>query len=353
VWTEVELAYRLMPVPERLLGVTGTNGKTSTTEMIVSALAASGYDAAAAGNIGRPLVDVIAESHDAVVVELSSFQLHYVDRFRAHVGVLLNIAQDHLDWHGSFDAYAADKSKLFATQTYDDVAIHFDDGVCARAASAGSGRRLAFSPVRVPDGGAGVDDGWIVVPQGRVVAVADLHARGGAMIANAVAAAAAACALGADPARVGKGLASFEPGAHRMEHVVTIDDVDYVNDSKATNPHATLAALDGLDGVVLIAGGRNKGLDLSVLGRAGAAIRTVVSIGESAEEIVRAFPETPVRRAPTMEDAVRLAARLARPGDTVLLSPACASFDMFPDYRARGEAFRAAVRGLAAGGETT
>lgn len=347
VTTEVDIAYELSPHPERLIGITGTNGKTTSTEMTVAALTGAGVDAVPAGNIGRPLVDVIEESHDVIVVELSSFQLEYARTLRCHIGVLLNIAEDHLDWHGSFEAYASAKTKLFAPQEHDDVAIHFDDVACARAASAGQGRRVPFSNAYKPAGGAGIEDGWIAVPEGRVVAVDELRVGGAAMIADATAAAAAAAAYGADLSLVAKGLASFEAAPHRLERVATVAGVTFVNDSKATNPHATLSALSGMSDVVLIAGGRNKGMDLSVLSRAAQTVKAVVAIGESTQEVLAAFPGVPGVAAETIDDAVRRAARLAKPGDTVLLSPACASFDLFADYRARGDAFHAAVTRLA------
>jgi UDP-N-acetylmuramoylalanine--D-glutamate ligase len=191
-----------------------------------------------------------------------------------------------------------------------------------------------------------------VVPQGRVVAADRLRSRGRPALANAVAAAAAACAFGAPPEPVGSALAAFAPLPHRMELVASPGGVSYVNDSKATNPHAVLAALEGLDRVVLIAGGRNKGLDLGSIARGSVGIVAVIAIGESSGEIESAFAGSgvAVERAAAMDDAVARAAAVARPGDTVLLSPGCASFDMFADYKARGEAFRAAVKRLAATG---
>jgi UDP-N-acetylmuramoylalanine--D-glutamate ligase len=347
VWSEVELAYRLAPVP--ILGVTGTNGKTTTTRMLAAALTAAGLRAEAAGNIGRPLADAALDDVDVLVAELSSFQLQHVVRFRAPVGVLLNLGEDHLDWHGSFDAYRAAKARLFERQGPGDVAVHLDDPLCAEAAARSGGRRVPFAVGPPPEGGAGVADGWIVVPEGRVVRLEALVVRGRPAISNAVAAAAAACAAGAPPEGVGRGLAAFRPLPHRMERVATVAGVEYVDDSKATNPHAVLAALEDLERVVLIAGGRNKGLDLSVLGAAGDRVRAVVALGESAGEVARAFAASgvPVERAASMEEAVARAAALARPGDTVLLSPGCASFDMFADYAARGRAFRDAVRRIA------
>lgn len=345
VWSEIELAYRLARAP--VIGITGTNGKTTTTRMLAAALVGAGYRAAAAGNIGAPLVDAAVEEHDVLVAELSSFQLRNIAAFRAPVGILLNIADDHLDWHGDRERYLAAKARLFENQRPEDVAIHHDDHASTRAASRSPGRTVAFSSGSVPPGGAGVDgDGWIVVPEGRVCEAALLRARGAPALANAVAAAAGACVFGAAPDAVGRALATFEPLPHRMELVATIGGVSYVNDSKATNPHAVLAALDGLDRVVLIAGGRNKGLDLTAIGSAADAVRAVIAIGESSPEIERAFAAegVPVERAATMDDAVARAAAVATARDTILLSPGCASFDMFADYKARGEAFRAAVK---------
>jgi len=353
VWSEVELAYRLASAP--ILGVTGTNGKTTTTRMLADALAAAGLRAAAAGNIGRPLIDAAVEDHDVIVAELSSFQLRHIVTFRAPVGILLNVAPDHLDWHGTFDDYVAAKARLLENQRAEDVAVHHDDETCARAAAT-KGKRLAFDVGTLPAGGAGVDaSGWIVVPEGRVVEASALRARGRPALAHAVAAAAAACAFGAAPDPVGRALAAFLPLPHRMELVAVVDGVSYVNDSKATNPHAVRAALEGLERVVLIAGGRNKGLDLGALAGGAGMIRAVVAIGESAAEVEAAFAASavPVLRATTMDDAVARASALAGPGDTVLLSPGGASFDMFADYKARGEAFRAAVKRLEAGAGPT
>ena len=349
VWSEVELAFRLAHAP--ILGITGTNGKTTTTKMLADALVAAGFRATAAGNIGRPLVDAVGEDHEVVVAELSSFQLRHVVSFRTPVGVLLNLAEDHLDWHGTFEAYAGAKARLFERQTSADTAIHRDDDRCGRAASETAAAHVPFSAGPPVDGGAGVRDGRIVVPSGEVLAANDLRARGRPALENAVAAAAAATAFGAAREAVGRALAAFEPLPHRMELVATIGGVSYVNDSKATNPHAVLAALDGAERVVLIAGGRNKDLDLSVLRSAAAAVRAVVGIGEAGTEIAEFFLDAGVaaERARSMDEAVARAAAIATPGDTVLLSPGCASFDMFADYKARGEAFRAAVKKLSSG----
>jgi UDP-N-acetylmuramoylalanine--D-glutamate ligase len=341
VWSEVELAYRLGVRP--LVGITGTNGKTTTTEMTVAALRAAGRDAVAAGNVGRALVG--ADTSAAVFAELSSFQLQGIDTFRVPVAVLLNVAHDHIDWHGSHEAYARAKARIFENQTSEDVAIVHDDEVC-RSLARGDASTILFADDRLPPGGAGVDDGWIVVPQGRVVELSMLRTSGRPNRADAVAAAAAACALGVEPREVGDALAGFEPRPHRIEHVATVDGVTYINDSKATDPHATLAALEGMSDVVLIAGGRNKGIDLSELADGAAHLHAVVAIGESAADIVAAFSQTgiPVEKAGSMDEAVARARELADGHGSVLLSPACASFDMYRNYEARGDAFRAAVR---------
>ena len=341
VWSEIELAFRLGVRP--LVGITGTNGKTTTTEMTVAALRAAGRAAIAAGNVGTPLVTFASGTE--IVAELSSFQLQGIEDFRVPVAVLLNVAHDHLDWHGSDDAYRRAKARVFENQGETDVAIVHDDPLC-RSIANGAATQILFADDELPSGGAGIEDGWIVVPQGRVVDAGRMRARGRPNRSDAIAAAAAACALGADPTTVGEALAAFEPRRHRIEQVAVIDDIAYINDSKATDPHATLAALEGMTGVVLIAGGRNKGIDLSELAVAAPHLRAVVAIGESAPEIDAAFASTgvPVEKAGSMEEAVARARELASAGDTVLLSPACASFDMFRNYEERGDAFRAAVR---------
>jgi UDP-N-acetylmuramoylalanine--D-glutamate ligase len=341
VWSEVELGWRSAAVP--VLGVTGTNGKTTTAEMLTAALTGAGFRAVAAGNIGRPLSEAAASDAEVIVAELSSFQLAHIVSFHSPVAILTNVAPDHLDWHGSFDAYAEAKTELFRRQRSGDCAVVRDDEICRRVGSAGAGRLVGFAVDGVPAKGAGVADGWIVVPEGRVVRTGALAAPGRAMLANAVAAAAAACAFGADPERAGAAIEAFRPGQHRMEVVAVVAGVEYVNDSKATNPHATLAAVEGMRGVVLIAGGRNKGLDLGALASAE-GVKAVVAIGEAASEVEAAFRNVTVVHADSMDEAVERASALARAGDTVLLSPACASFDMFADYKARGEAFRAAVK---------
>lgn len=347
VWGEVELAYRMARAP--ILGVTGTNGKTTVTEMLASALAGAGRRVRRAGNIGDPLSDAAASDCDVIAAELSSFQLHSIVSLRCPVAALLNVAPDHLDWHGSLDAYGEAKSRIFENQRRGDTAVvHTAETGWLRNPSP---QRVAFTDAPPPENGAGVLEGWIVTPEGRVVETARLRVRGRPNLGNAVAAAAVAAAFLGEPARgIGEGLAAFAPRPHRMEVVASVGGVSYVNDSKATNPHATAAALSGVEQAVLIAGGRNKGLDLSALAGWAEHLRAAVVIGEAGDEIEQALTPAGVRveRAGSMDEAVDIAAGLAAPGDSVLLSPACASFDMFADYRARGEAFRAAVKRLEA-----
>lgn len=343
VWSEVELAYRLGARP--LIAITGTNGKTTTTEMVAAILRADGRGAVAAGNIGTPLVDVIGS--DAIVLEVSSFQLHAIEAFRAPYAVLLNIGADHLDWHGSMTAYKRAKMRIFENQLATDLAVVHADPECDGMAAGIPARVTRFHEAARPIGGAGIEEGWIMVPQGPVIDVERLRSTARPFRADAVAAAAVTVAAGVSVEVVAQALATFTPSPHRIETVAVIDGVTYINDSKATDPHATLAALEELQDVILIAGGRNKGLDLSELSELTYALRAVIAIGEAADEIVKAFSHTSLRveRAGSMEDAVEQARAIATAGDTVLLSPACASFDMFADYRERGDAFRAAVLG--------
>ncbi len=342
VWSEVELAFRLGVEPA--IGITGTNGKTTAAQMTAAALTAAGHPAIAAGNVGTPLVEMVG-TDDIIVAELSSFQLDTIEEFRVPVAVLLNLAHDHIDWHGDFESYGRAKARIFGNQTAEDLAVVHADPLCGRLAGTGRARQIPFYEHSVPLGGAGVEDGWIVVPQGRVVAVETLANLARPFVADAIAAAAAACALGADPAGVGDGLTGFRPGRHRVEHVATIDGVRFVDDSKATDPHATLAALEGLTDVVLIAGGRDRSHALGDLAAASGTLRAVVALGEAAGTIERIFAPAGVEVLPvgSMDDAVATAIERAKPGDTVLLSPACASLDMFDDYEARGDAFRVAV----------
>ncbi len=348
VWSEIELAARELPNP--LVGVTGTNGKTTTTELTAHLLRAGGLDAVACGNQGTPLAGLV----DAVdpgawlVVECSSFQLEDVERFRPRAAALLNLAPDHLDRHGSLERYRDAKLRLFAAQQPGDLAI------LPRALRA-----------RVPAGARHVDDGppgphavaWAegglhVAGLGRVIGWDDVLLRGRHNRENAMAAAALAAHAGVEPPALAAGLASFAPVPHRLEPVGAVGGVAFVNDSKATNPDAALAALDAYPhGVHLIAGGRAKSTPFGPLAAASrAAVVRAYLVGEAGPEIGEAMSAAgvPTEEAGTVEAAVAAAAARARPGETVLLAPGCASFDQFSGYEERGEAFRAAARAAGA-----
>jgi UDP-N-acetylmuramoylalanine--D-glutamate ligase len=344
---EIELAWRDIDRP--VVAVTGTNGKTTVTTLIARMLVESGVAAIAAGNIGLPLSSAVGREVDVVVAEVSSFQLQFVDGFRPAVAVWLNLAADHLDWHPDVDAYAAAKARIWERQKDDDVAVvNADDPVVMAAAASAPARVVTFGlgrSERVPE--------WSVIgkmlrgPVGVVVGVDELPRAQPHDLANALAAAAAASAVGATVEGMRAALLGFEGLPHRLELVAVSHGVKWYDDSKATNPHAAAAAVAGFASVVLIAGGRNKGLDLSALAGAAGPVRSVIAIGEAADDVSRAFEGVrPVRLASSMDEAVRLAADEAQPGDVVLLAPGCASFDWYESYAQRGDDFARAVRSL-------
>lgn len=356
VRSEVDLAAELVQRANgpALAAVTGTNGKTTVTTLTAAMLTAAGVRAVTAGNIGRPLLEAVEDDIDVVVAEVSSFQLNFAtDAFRPRAAALLNLGSDHLDWHRTFDAYARAKSHVFAHQQGDDLLVfNADDPVVAGLAAEARGRRAPFSVAPGAASGYRVLDtagGQMLVTtdDAELVALETLPRRTPPDVANALAASALAIDLGADIESVRDTLTGFSGLAHRMQVVTERAGVRYVDDSKATNVHATVAAVGGLDHVVLLAGGRNKGLDLGELRTLAPRLRAVVAIGEATDEVAEAFAGiTPVVVATSMRDAVRAARDLAEPGDTVLLSPACASFDWYPSYSARGDDFAREVRGL-------
>ena len=354
IWSEPELAWRLLP--RRLLAVTGTNGKTSTTELLTAMLQEDGRAAVACGNIGRPVSEAAVEEREdtVLVAELSSFQLRFCHRLRPEVGLLLNLAADHLDWHRDLEGYAAAKARIWRAQRRADWAVANADDPATLALLEGTrGRHATFSGVHAVSLGVGREGDELVarLPDGSVslVGVGELgqapHHR-----ANTAAAATAALLYGASVGAVTHAARSFRPGRHRYELVATDErGVSFVDDSKATNPAAAASALAAAPSVVWIAGGLGKGVDLSILASSLAAVHDAVLIGRAAPELAEVClgAGVPVHHAVSMEDAVALASRLARPGDTVLLAPACASFDQFSDYAERGERFAAAVREIA------
>jgi len=350
VRAEIELAADRAAAP--IVAVTGTNGKTTVTGLVADMLSASGLVAVAAGNIGRPLLDAVGAPADVVVAEVSSFQLAFTEAFRPRVAVLLNLAPDHLDWHGTFEAYVRAKTRIFAAQSGDDVLVsNADDPVVARVAANAPARRIEFSTTS--SAGYGLVDDMLVDGDGvELLRRAELPS--GADVVNVLAAAAAGRAIGATIDGIRAAAIRLPRLPHRVATVGEAGGVRWIDDSKATNPHATAHALAGLDRVVLLAGGRNKGLDLGVLRERADRLVAVVAIGESADEVVAAFDGAvgEIRRASSMREAVRLAAARARPGDTVLLSPACASFDWYSGYEARGDDFAAEVAALTAAAES-
>lgn len=345
IWGEVELAYRMGDTT--FLAVTGTNGKTTTTSLLAAMLAEGGERSAAGGNIGVPLVDAVEQvgPGGVVALEVSSFQLLTIHEFRAEVAVLLNVAADHLDYHGDLERYAAAKARIVENQTSSDVFVtNLDDPVAMKIAAQAPGRVVTFS---AEDPGAdltvtGSSLTWRGEPFAPLESVA-LEGRGG--IEDALAAAGAALEHGVAPDAVARAVASFRPLAHRLQTVARIDGVDYVDDSKATNPHAALAALRGRRDVVLIAGGRSKGNDLGELRAGVPPVVAVVALGEAAAEVRAVFEGlVPVEIVPDMGAAVRAARAHAIPGGSVLLSPGCASLDMYTSYAARGDDFARCVR---------
>jgi UDP-N-acetylmuramoylalanine--D-glutamate ligase len=360
IWSEPELGWRLHP--RRLLAVTGTNGKTSTTELLAAMVTAGGLDAVPCGNIGTPFSSAAAgAAPDAVLVaELSSFQLRFAGTLRPEVGVLLNLADDHLDWHGGADAYAEAKGRLWEAQGPGDWAV-------ANAADArtlelrdrcASGAHATFSGEGEVDGtGVGVVDGHLHAHTpaftGPLLAVGALPLDAPHHVANVAAAACTALLAGVPAEAVAATAATFRPGRHRLELVHEAGGIRWVDDSKATNVHATAAALRSADSLIWLAGGLAKGVDLTALAPHLGAVHDAVLFGTAADELAQvcASAGVPAQVVGTIEEAVEVAAELTRPGDTVLLAPACASFDQFRDYAERGERFAAAVRVTVAEGD--
>lgn len=358
--SEIEFAYRRSISP--WVAITGTNGKTTTTALVTHLLNCAGIAARPVGNIGTPAISVVADATagEVLVAELSSFQLSLTEQFRPRVAVLLNVTPDHLDWHGSLENYAADKARIFANLTSDDTAIvDIDDAGSAPYAKAVEDGGVRVVPVSLDSGlsvGAVLDDGVLALKTGegrtlRLVGAEELKIRGSHNVSNALAAAAAAHAMGAGVADLRHGLTTFEPIEHRLEPVAVIGGVEWFNDSKATNPDAVIKALSAFIGrpVVLLAGGRNKGNEFDTLAEhAAGAVRAIVAFGEARDEIAAAFRRAGVQvaAAETLGEAVDDAVSLAEPGDAILLSPACASFDEFKSYGHRGDVFKTLVRSM-------
>ncbi|MFF7631787.1 UDP-N-acetylmuramoyl-L-alanine--D-glutamate ligase [Kitasatospora sp. NPDC008050] len=388
VWGDVELAWRLrrpLPAtgePAPWLAVTGTNGKTTTVQMLASILTAAGKHTAAVGNVGVSVLDAVLagfddsaagsgeQPYDVLAVELSSYQLHWAPSLRPHSSAVLNLAPDHLDWHGSMAAYGADKGRIYQGNQVACVYNLADPATeeLVREADVEEGcRAIGFGLDAPAISQFGVVDGLLVdrafVPDraknaAEIGSVGDVEPPAPHNIANALAAAALARAYGVDAKAVREGLRAFRPDAHRIAFVAEVDGVRWIDDSKATNPHAAAASLAAYEPIVWIAGGLAKGATFDELAKGAAArLRAAVLIGEDRALIraalARHAPDVPVIEAAegqtgavAMAEVVRTARGLARSGDTVLLAPACASMDMFTNYGERGDLFAEAVRGL-------
>jgi UDP-N-acetylmuramoylalanine--D-glutamate ligase len=353
VTSEIDLFFRVCP--SRIAGITGTNGKTTTTALTAEVLRAGGLRVMRGGNIGEPVLDRIdqLEPDDWVVLELSSFQLESITSPRLHIGVVLNVTPDHLDRHKSFERYRDIKARAVSFMQADDHAVlNLDDPACAAMRSETHGQVIGFGIRQPVKRGITVDDGWVTIaePGGRrpVLRAADVPLPGEHNLSNVMAAIGAGHAAGVDVERMADAVREFKAVEHRLEPIGTFNGVRWYNDSKATNPDSTYKALAAFsEPIVLIAGGRNKGIDIEPLAQAIAhRVVALVAMGETGEELARRTREAGlerVERAADLQDAVRKAAAMAAPGSVVLLSPAFTSYDMFRDYEDRGRRFKATV----------
>lgn len=361
VISEPELAFRYSDVP--FVAITGTNGKTTTTTLTAVLLEKKGREVVAGGNIGLPLISRCPQlgKKDIVVAEMSSFQLESVDSFQPKIAVVMNLTPDHLDRHKTMEAYAAAKANVFKNQTSEDyLLLNADDAIVAAMSNNAQSHVYYFSQEKKLEEGIWLEDGRFRYCLHKGAAPSDLIAAkevgivGSHNWQNAMAASLAALLMGQDPEIIADRLRSFKGVAHRMEPVATIDGVLYVNDSKGTNPDSTEKALAsyGERPIVLIAGGRNKGSDMAELvPLLRAHCRAVVLVGEATDDFVDAFKRTGYKDyvcADSFENAVAKAHDMAHAGDVVLLSPACASWDMFDNFEQRGDLFKDLVKDYAA-----
>jgi UDP-N-acetylmuramoylalanine--D-glutamate ligase len=356
--SEIELAYRFLRTP--IIGVTGTNGKTTTTSLITEIMKKARFDpVVAAGNIGNPLSGLVGKisAQGLIVAELSSFQLENIINFRTFIAVFLNFAEDHIDYHGTRDRYLLAKSRIFENQVKSDYAVlNLDDHYAVSLEKKCQSTITWFGRRPVPNG-LGIKDGWITLfrdkkATAKVCAVAEVALPGEHNLENCLAAGTAAWAAGAEIESIAAVLKNFQAIEHRLEKVSTIGGVDFINDSKGTNPGATLKALKSYPGrgKILIAGGKDKNADFSELAESiKEEVRFVVLLGETSEKIAEAlrlvgFTTFIVTK--TLHEAVLIAAEKAQAGDLVILSPACASWDMFSSYEERGNYFKKMVSQL-------
>lgn len=353
IWSEVELASRFLN--GRLIGITGSNGKTTTTSLIDHILRSAGFSTILAGNIGTPLISTVEQSIDTTitVAELSSFQLELIETFRANISVFLNLSPDHLDRHGSLDAYGAAKSRIFENQSEADFAVLNADDPATAAFAPNKPQLYWFSrKQRVAQGAFVTADEIVFRQQGldqAILRASDIPLAGAHNVENVLAAVTATRLAGAEPQAIAAGVRSFAGVEHRLEFVAEIGGVRYYNDSKATNVDATLKALDAFPGrILVILGGKDKGSDYTVLQESlrEKAILAVL-IGAAADKIGKQIVgSVAIEQARTLGRAVQTAAHASRSGDIVLLAPACSSFDQFENYEHRGRAFKELVHQL-------
>lgn len=352
-WGDIELCGRALQIP--IVAVTGTNGKSTTVRLVEAMLRAAGIRALAAGNVGVPALSLVGQALDVAVLEVSSFQLEATESFRPHVAVVLNVTPDHLDRHGDLAGYAAAKRRLLANQRSSDVAIlSFDDAI-VRGFEAHTKAEIVPFSLRGPIAearyrrAAWLDAGSAVLREDGSLQRIDLSSiplRGLHNLENALAALTAAWVSGADPQVAVRGLIDFRGLPHRCEWVGSYRGITWIDDSKATNPGAAIRSLAGMrGGVIWIAGGRDKGLSYDELADvASQHVRQVLLIGEAAPKLEAALAgRVPCETTKTLDEAVRVAARTGRPGDVVLLAPACSSFDQFKNFEERGVRFHEAV----------
>ena len=352
---EIELAARFLE--GKVIAITGSNGKTTTTTLTGEVIAAGGFQSLVGGNIGTPAITFVDQSSPTtwVVLEISSFQLETIETFRPHIAAILNVTPDHLDRHGSMEAYIAAKARIFENQGSDDFAVlNMDDATCVALGQKLTPQVYWFSRKAEVERGTFVRNNNIVFRDSsglrEIMPVDEITLKGAHNLENVLAAAAIGILAGVEPAKVRRAVKDFKAVEHRLEYTATIRGVQYFNDSKATNVDATIKALESFPGNIhLILGGKDKGSDYSVLNDLlKARVKRVYTIGAAAQKIESQIAGVDLTSAGTLDQAVRKASEFAQSGDIVLLAPACASFDQFQSYEHRGRAFKEAVHALAA-----
>ncbi len=356
VYSEVEIASRYAKAP--IVAITGTNGKTTTTSLIGEMFENAGYKTFVAGNIGVPVIEKVEafQKEDMIVAEVSSFQLETTKEFKPKVSLILNITPDHLDRHGNLENYAEAKAKIFANQDSSEFTVlNFDDQRVAALAKETKGKVIFFSRKHILEEGVYVDDGQIIAKihkvQQAICPINDVKIPGNHNLENALAAVAVGISQGLEALVIADTLRTFGGVSHRLEFVTETNGVKFINDSKGTNPDASIKALEAYpEPIVLIAGGKNKGSDFGEFAdKIKSKVKELVLIGQAAPQIREAVENigfTNIHEAKDYPEAVKMAHQLASPGDIVLLSPACASWDMFNSYEERGDLFKQVVNDL-------